>query len=292
MQPSGTARSVELIPATPQRLWGKPAVANFALGGLGAGLYLAATVEVWLGAPGAVNVASWLGPALVVAGFIAVATEAGRPLRGPRVLVRLRTSWMSRELWVGGGFIVLAGAELVFRLVWLRYPAAAAAIGLCLAQGWILRHARGVAAWDVPLMPLVFLQSAIVSGTGLLVLVEVAAGRGLDGAFLIAAALGVVAGMLVWRGFVGWPGGPAFVRSTAALKSGRAGVVILAAGYLAPLLLGTLAVTLPTGGAGALALGAILMVAGQVYAKAELILTAGQLRPITLANLTLRRRTS
>src|SRR3972149_3283401 len=106
MQTSVAARSVELIPATPQRLWGKPAVANFALGGLGAGLYLAAVVEVWLGAPGAVNVASWLGPVLVLAGFVAVATEAGRPLRGPRVLTRLRTSWMSRA--PGGGGVFLA----------------------------------------------------------------------------------------------------------------------------------------------------------------------------------------
>ena len=292
MQTSVAARSVELIPATPQRLWGKPAVANFALGGLGAGLYLAAVVEVWLGAPGAVNVASWLGPVLVLAGFVTVATEAGRPLRGPRVLVRLRTSWMSRELWVGGLFIALAGTEVVFPLAWLRYPAAAAAIGLCLAQGWILRHARGVAAWDVSLMPLVFLQSAIVSGAGLLVAVEVVAGRVLDGAFLIATLLAVVAGMLVWRGFLAWPGGPAFVRATAQLRGGRAGVLILAAGYLAPLLLGTLALTVPPAGAGALGLGAILMIAGQVYAKAELILTAGQLRPITLANLTLRRRAS
>ena len=292
MSTVSTARTVELIPATPQTLWGKPAVINFALGGLGAGLYLAALVEVWLGGPGVLKVASWLGPALVLAGFIAVATEAGRPLRGPRVLSRLRTSWMSRELWVGGIFMALASAEVVFPFAWHRYPAAAAAIGLCLAQGFILRHARGIAAWDVPLMPLVFLLSAIISGAGLLILVEAGAGRSPDGDFLFATLVAVVAGLLVWRGFVAWPGGPAFVRSTAELRGGRAGAFILAAGYLAPLLLGTLALTVPSTGRGTLGLAAILMIAGQVYAKSELILTAGQLRPITLANLTLRRRTS
>src|SRR3990167_3345904 len=172
MSTVSTARTVELIPATPQTLWGKPAVINFALGGLGAGLYLAPLAEAWPGGPGVLKVASRLRPALVLAGFIAVASEAGRPLRGPRVLSRLRTSWMSRELWVGGIFMALASAEVVFPLAWHRYPAAAAAIGLCLAQGFILRHARGIAAWDVPLMPLVFLLSAIISGAGLLVLVE------------------------------------------------------------------------------------------------------------------------
>ena len=36
------ANPVELIPPAPQTLWGKPAVANFVLGGLGAGFYVAA----------------------------------------------------------------------------------------------------------------------------------------------------------------------------------------------------------------------------------------------------------
>src|SRR3990170_5458462 len=130
MSTVSTARTVELIPATPQMLWGKPAVINFALGGLGAGLYLAALVEVWLGGPGVLKVASWLGPALVLAGFIAVATEAGRPLRGPRVLTRLRTSWMSRELWVGGIFMALAGAEFLVPSAALRALAGLAAVAL------------------------------------------------------------------------------------------------------------------------------------------------------------------
>jgi len=43
---------------------------------------------------------------------------------------------------------------------------------------------------------------------------------------------------------------------------------------------------------GGLGLAAILMIAGQAYTKSELILMAGQFRPITLANLTLQRRTS
>ncbi len=292
MSASVSARPVELIPATPQTLWGKPAVANFALGGLGAGLYLAALVEVWLGAPGVLRVASWLGPALVAAGFIAVATEAGRPLRGPRVITRIRTSWMSREMWLGSLFIVLAASDVVLSLGWPRYAAAVAAVALCLAQGFILRHARGIAAWDVALMPLVFLQSAIVSGAGLLVLVEVAAGRDMESVFVIVTLAAVVAGMLLWRGFVAWPGGPAFTTATAGLRSGPSGLLILSAGYVAPLLLGMLALTVPSARAGALALAAILMITGQVQAKAGLILTAGQLRPITVSKLTLRRRAS
>ena len=43
----------------------------------------------------------------------AAAAEAGRPLRGPRVLARLATSWMSRELLAGAAFAVLGAAEFV-----------------------------------------------------------------------------------------------------------------------------------------------------------------------------------
>src|SRR5262245_57845524 len=108
-----TRGPVELIPATPQRLWGAPAVANFALGGLGAGFYATAVLAARFEASTTVSLAAWLGPLLVFAGFAAVATEAGRPLRGARGLARVRTSWMSRELVLGGVFAAAALAEWV-----------------------------------------------------------------------------------------------------------------------------------------------------------------------------------
>src|ERR1700693_4417217 len=102
----------ELIPAQRQRLWGWQAVANFTLGGVGAGLYGTAVIVAGLERTAAVVLASWLAPLLVLAGFAAVAGEAGRPLRGPRVLWKVRTSWMSRELWIGGVFVVLVRAGI------------------------------------------------------------------------------------------------------------------------------------------------------------------------------------
>src|SRR5512146_640345 len=107
------ARPADMIPATRQRRWGLPAVANFGLGGVGAGFYVAAALAARLDAAPALTLASWLGPALVLAGFAAVAAEAGRPLRGARVLTRLASSWMSRELALGLLFAAAAGAELV-----------------------------------------------------------------------------------------------------------------------------------------------------------------------------------
>ncbi|HEX9125987.1 MAG TPA: hypothetical protein VF948_06270, partial [Methylomirabilota bacterium] len=168
---------VELIPARRQILWGWQAVVNFTAGGIGAGLYGAAVIVAGFERTPSVVLASWLAPLLVLAGFAAVAGEAGRPLRGPRVLWKVRTSWMSRELWIGGAFVLLAAVDIGFPLPLYRALALAAAVLLALAQGMILRASRGVSAWDVPIMPWLFLLSAAVSGSGAYMLLEVLTGR-------------------------------------------------------------------------------------------------------------------
>jgi formate-dependent nitrite reductase membrane component NrfD len=287
-----TRTPVELIPGRPQTLWGWPAVVNFACGGAGAGLYLAAVLQTGLGPGPAVGTAAWLGPLLVLAGFVAVAAEARRPSRGPRVLARVATSWMSRELWIGGAFVALAGTELVAPRAAFRGLAWVAALGLALAQGVILRRARAVAAWDVPVMPAIFLASAALSGAGLLMLVEVVGGRAPEPATLGATMFVLVVGALAWLGYVTWSREPAFARATAPLREGGAAVAIVAGGYLVPFLLFGLALALPAIAAPAATLGGALLLAGQAQAKSVLILASGQLRPITLANLRLERRTS
>ncbi len=159
---------VELIPSVRQALWGRLALANFYLGGAGTGSCL---VAVWLfgfSPTPLLGVSLTLGPLLVVAGFLAVAAEAGRPFRGPRVLRMATSSWMSRELWAGGAFVGLALLDRLRPWVGWRVSAAAAALVFVLAQGWILARCRGVAAWNVPLMPAIFLASALVSGAGVL----------------------------------------------------------------------------------------------------------------------------
>ena len=284
------ARPVALIPATPQRLWGPPAVANFALGGLGAGFYLVAVAAAALGASPAVALASWLGPALVLAGFAAVAAEAGRPLRGPRVLRRVRTSWMSRELVLGAAFAGLAGAGLLVASPLLRLLAALAATGVVLAQGFLVRRARGVAAWDVAVMPAVFLLSALLAGAGLFLAVETAAGRPPGGGVLGSTLFLLVLGTFVWLVYVTWSADDAIVRATRPLRDGAAAIAVTAGGYVLPFALTVVALAL--GEAGAALAAGVLMVVAQVQAKWLLILTVGDLRPITLANLGLQRRLS
>ena len=264
-----TAQRMEMLPAQQQVLWAWPAVLNFALGGLGAGWYVVAVLAAGFERSPAVTAASWAAPVLVLAGFAAVAGEAGRPLRGPRVLMRLRTSWMSRELLVGIAFVLLA-----------------------LAQGFIVRRARGVTAWDVPLMPLLFLLSALVSGAGAYLLVEGAAGRPPRPAQVGAVLALVVVAFVVWARYLAWTSEDSYTRAVAPLRQGRSVLVIDGAGHGLPLLLGLLALAAPAVAHPLLGVAGALLIAGQVYAKARLILSAGRLRPITLAIVPSRRRSS
>lgn len=280
---------VVLIPAMRQRVWGVPAVLNFALGGLGAGFYAAAALTAGLGSSAAVALASWLAPVLVGAGFVAVATEAGRPLRGPRVLARVRSSWMSRELVLGGAFAALALAEWVAPSAALRALAVAAGLAVAGAQGAILRRARAVIAWDVPVMPLVFIASALVSGAGLLLVMEPL--LGIRGTYALRGTLTLLPLAFVgWLMYLAWSPAPAFVRATRALR-GRPGEAFGIVAYLVPWTTIALTLALPQLGAAAPAAG-ILLIAGQAWSKWLLVLTVADVRPVTLGRLTLQRRVS
>jgi DMSO reductase anchor subunit len=280
---------VELIAARPQTLWGVPAVVNFALGGTGAGLYVSAAIAVGFLSSPTLTIASWLAPALVLAGFVAVATEAGRPLRGLRVLTRVATSWMSRELWIGGAFIALAAGEFVAPGSAQRLCATAAAVMLVLAQGLILRRAQGIAAWSIPPLPLVFLQSALTAGAGLMVLIDAAVGTP-PGRVILDAVLGLLLfAALVWLAFVTWSGG-AFAEATRCLREGTPALVIFGGGYVAPFLLFVLTMALGDQARALPALAGLLMVTTQTYAKAFLILKCGHVRPITIPHLRLPRQ--
>jgi formate-dependent nitrite reductase membrane component NrfD len=281
---------VELIPAQRQWLWGWPAVANFTLGGIGAGLYGTAVLAASFERAPAVALCSWLAPLFVLAGFAAVAGEAGRPLRGPRVLLRVRTSWMSRELWLGGAFVLLAVADMVFPLGILRVLALAVVLLLALAQGFILRRSRGVAAWDVRIMPWLFLLSAAVSGSGAYMLFEVLAGRAVAPAVLVASTGFLILGFWAGRAYVATPAGHAFREATASLRAGSAGRIAAGLGGALPLVALALALASPATAGPAAALAGFCMLAGQIHVKTELIVRAGFLRPITVAGLRMSRR--
>jgi DMSO reductase anchor subunit len=282
-----TRAPVELIPPTPQRLWGVPAVLNFVLGGLGSGFYVAAALAASSETSATFGLAAWLGPALVFAGFACVATEAGRPLRGARVLARVRTSWMSRELVLGGIFAAAAFAEWMAPSPGQRAASVLAALALAAAQGFIVRRAKAIAAWDVPILPVVFVTSALVSGAGLVLVVEAARTGRPDSGLLGGALVVVIVGFVAWRAYLTWSEEPVFARPTEPLRGGP-GVTLSIVGYLVPAVALALTLALPLPGLAGLA--GVLMVAGQAWTKWLLILIVATLRPVTLGTLQFGRR--
>lgn len=279
-----------MIPVRRQSLWGWPAVANFTLGGLGAGWYAMAVLAAGLDRTPGLIVASWTAPALVLAGFTAVAAEAGRPLRGLRVPARVRTSWMSREVLIGAIFVLLVAADLVFPLRLYRGSALLAAALLALAQGFMVRRARGVTAWDVPIMPLLFLISAGLAGAGAVLLVEASARRAVELPLLAGVVALIALSFVAWARYLGWSSQESFVRAVAPLRQRKAALVVDGAGHGLPVLLVVLALLVPAAAGPALGLAGVLLMAGQAHAKAGLILDAGLLRPVTLRIVRSKRR--
>jgi formate-dependent nitrite reductase membrane component NrfD len=291
MGPSLAVKPIDLLPSRPQAFWGWPAVLNFFLGGLGAGFYVVTVLaEGPDGRSAVMTLAAWLAPACVLAGFAAVAAEAGRPLRGPRVLLRVGTSWMSRELWLGGAFVALVLADGLRALGPLRAGAAVAGLVLAIAQGFIVRGARGIPAWNVPVMPTLFGLSALVSGAGLYLVVAVGVRRVPSVPGLAAVLMLLIGGVWMWVRYLTWSSEAAFAEAVAPLTRGREARLVVGAGLMAPLLLTTGAAAWPAVATPALALAGILMVLGQLHAKARLVLTAGRLRPVTLAGLRIKGR--
>jgi hypothetical protein len=187
---------------------------------------------------------------------------------------------MSRELWAGGALSVLALADLVRPFVLFRGGAALAALLLALAQGAMLRQARGVSAWSARLILPLFLASALASGAGVVSVAHPFLGSGGGRTPGGWTATLVALSLLAWVGYFTWPGDFAFRRATASLRARGTALGIFGVGHLLPLVLLTVGAWSSSPVWSAPAGVAILL--GQFQAKAWLILRAGELRPVTI----------
>lgn len=286
---------MELIRPIKQTVWRWPAVANFTLGGMGTGFYLLGLLVVALydgDVPQSIAfnaVFKLLGPALASLGFLALTTEAGRPLRGHHLFRHLRRSWMSREALAGAIFIPAAVADWLLPHPALRALATLGAVGLLVSQGFIVYRARGVTAWNVSLMPLFFVTSGLASGGGLVLLPplnEPALRRG----FVAIELILIVLNLMVWFLYLR-RSDETFLRATKNLRRPNAVILTIGMGHLLPALLLTLVWVIPDPNAGgglrvvAAAVAGLAVIVGGVLQKAGIILEAGYLRPIVLGRM-------
>ncbi len=296
---------MDLIPAQKQQVWKWPAIANFSCGGIGTGFYL---IGLLVALPGDGNwlqaltqgrddwvsslllsaVLKLLGPAVVGLGLLALTTEAGRPRRGLNLLRHWRHSWMSRETIAAGLFVLLPGLDWLWPNPALRALAALAAIALVLSQGLIVYHARGVIAWNTPLMPLLFATSALATGGGLMLIALTLSQLWLGllpvSPIVIVTLLAGALNMTAWFAFLRTPD-RAFQQATAALRHRDAVAHIFGLGLLLPALLLSFAIIAnPVGpwGAAAIVVSGLALIAAGIRMKFSVVLEAGYLRAIAL----------
>lgn len=277
---NGTA--VELVPPRRQKVWHKPAVFNFILGGTGTAVYLLGLVLQWLTLP----VGDWYklaGPALVGLGLLGLTVEAGRPLRSIHIFRGWRHSWMSREAIAAALFLPLALVEWLWPNHYLAAFAGAAALAFLISQGFIVYRSRGVTAWNQPVVPWIMVAASLVSGVGLWLFA---------GAWIFSPDIDllVVLGLILvlaqaglWLVYLRGSEDKAMVLAAAALQKRRSLWAVLGVGTVLPMVLlaGLGLAQAPAWLSVATAvLAGLAMVGGSAALKAQLILQAGYLRGI------------
>jgi DMSO reductase anchor subunit len=279
---------MELIRPMKQKVWGWPAVVNFTLGGMATGFYLLSFPIVIL--PNSVlgpfesALFKLLPPVLVGLGFLVLTIEAGRPLRSYHLLRHLRRSWMSRETLAAIIFIPVTIVDWFLPHPALWGLAAVAAIGLMISQGFIIYRCRAVTAWNMPLIPYLFLTSSFVAGSGLLLLLsldELALER--RGPIVIGlVCVGLNLGM--WLLYLSWSQEPAFQEAIGILRQAKSLILIVGIGHLLPfvlLLLVIFDIDFELQRIMIALAGLAIIIAG-VSQKTSIILEAGYLRGIEL----------
>jgi len=227
-----------------------------------------------------------VAPVLIGLGFLALTTEAGHPLRARYLLRYLRCSWMSRETLAGALFVLVAALDWLFPHPALWGLAAAAALGLVLSHGFIVYRVRGVTAWNVALVPFLFLSSGFSMGGGL-VLLAALGGSALGVGPVVVGLICVLLDLAVWLLFLHGARGPAFREATGSLRRPKSLLFTVGVGHLLPALSLLLLLVLPRAGPwrAFAALAGLAIIAGGVGQKASIILTAGYLRGLVLEGL-------
>lgn len=182
-----------------QTSWDWRAAGNFICGGMGSGL-LIATALFGTPAPHSLAAPHWqvfAGLTLVGLGLLSVWLEIGRPLRALHVFLNPRTSWMSREAFVGL-LLFPAGLAAMLGLSGWIWITAALAMAFLYCQSRMLPAARGIPAWRSGVLSLLMVITGWCEGCGLFMLLGDPPARTSVALLLVTAALLVVR-MLVWQ---------------------------------------------------------------------------------------------
>jgi len=283
---------MELVPAEKQKVWRWPAVTNFTLGGAATGLYLLGSLIVSLKSSAIDGSGHFpfklLAPLLSAAGFLVLAIEAGRPLRGYRLFRHINGSWISLEILAGAIFIPTALLDWLFPhpLAWIL--GVVAAMALIISQGFIVYCARAVRAWNVALIPVLFVTSGLATGGGLVLLLVALGELNITHVAVMIGLVCTVMNLGVWLVYLRRSLDGTFRESIRALGRPSALILIVGVGHLLPVLLLSPILLRPEVAMAseflhpAVVLAGLAMVTGGVSQKAGIILKASHYREIMI----------
>jgi DMSO reductase anchor subunit len=282
---------IRILKSRQQKVWGWPAAVNFIFGGAAASFYLLGTLIVRLNEyahtvlnPIALHL---LPPVMVGIGFVCLIGEVGRPLRGHQVFRRICVSRMSQESLAGAIFVFTVILNWLFTHTALLICSVTSAVVLLISQGSIAYHARAVIAWNVPLIPLLFVTSSFATGGGLLLV----ALKGLtSGPYMpLIGFICAFVNLLVWLLYLRWSHEPAFRKATKTLHSLKYRILILWIGHLMPIFALFTALIASIADTEAIlndfvapAVG-LAMIIGSVSQKVAIILKTGNQREVVLS---------
>jgi polysulfide reductase chain C len=167
-----------------QDVWGPLVAWYLFLAGAGAGAYLVGVVADYLGERyrPLVKPGIYLGAPLVAIGSVLLLLDLGAPLRTWRAFLKPGSSMMSVGIIIISVFIILGAihiAALLFprlkmsqqALRWLGGINGLFALATAIYTGLLLGVVKAVPFWNTPILPLLFLVSALSTGMGAVLLV-------------------------------------------------------------------------------------------------------------------------
>lgn len=160
---------------TIQSTWGHLVVWYLFLAGAGAGVYIIAVgMKLWKKNSAFEKMAYYASPLLVTIGTVFLLLDLGQPLRAVLAIMRPHSSMISVGTLILSLFMALTfwQAFIAFqgrtqKTLW-DYAGLALAFGTAAYTGLLLGVVKAIPFWNNPLLPILFLLSALSSGLGLI----------------------------------------------------------------------------------------------------------------------------
>jgi len=173
----------------PQREWGWEIAIYLYLAGMGAGSFIIGTMIIWFGnylltqktwefwnySINLSKAAILWGPLFVAIGSPFLVLDLGKKLKFYRACLNPRTSWLARGFLIISAFIIIGliifGASALFMsgrtMSWfvLEVIGFILAFATAIYTGILLESIKYVPIWNTPLLPLLFLTSALSTGS-------------------------------------------------------------------------------------------------------------------------------